>query len=100
VAAIPLGARCEVSPGAKRGAVRFVGAIPSLPPGPWVGVQYDEPVGKNDGTPPAAVGGGGSGPPARLFECAPGFGGFVRPAAVTVGDFPPVDVDFSSGDEI
>jgi tubulin-folding cofactor B len=102
VASTPLGTRCEVLPGAKRGAVRFVGAIPSLPPGPWVGVEYDEPVGKNDGTPPAAKGSDASSatPPARLFECAPGFGGFVRPGALVVGDFPPVEVDFGSEDEI
>lgn len=101
VASHPLGSRCEVSPGGKRGAVRFVGAVPSLPAGPWVGVEYDEPVGKNDGTPPVAKGASGVGkPPARLFECAPGFGGFVRPASVAVGDFPPVEVDFGSEDEI
>lgn len=38
--------------------------------------------------------------PARLFECAPGFGRFVRPATVTVSDFPPVEVNFSSEDEL
>ena len=80
-----------------------MGAVPSLPAGAWVGVAYDEPVGKNDGTPPATKAAGAGGPakpPARLFVCAPGYGGFVRPAAVTVGDFPPVEVDFGSEDEI
>ena len=70
----------------------FVGRVPSLPPGYWVGVAYDEPLGKNDGTAP-----GGE----RLFACAPGYGAFVRPAAVAVGEFPPQDADlFGSDDEI
>lgn len=90
-AAIPVGARCEVAPGGRRGDVRFVGPVPSLPPGWWVGVAYDEPLGKHDGAAPDG---------ARVFECAPGHGAFVRPAAVTVGDFPPVDAEFGSDDEI
>ncbi|KAK9938873.1 hypothetical protein M0R45_015588 [Rubus argutus] len=41
--------RCEVEPGDKRGVVKFVGRAESLDPGFWVGVQYDEPLGKHDG---------------------------------------------------
>lgn len=38
-----------MDPGGKRGEVKFVGKAESLAAGYWVGVQYDEPVGKNDG---------------------------------------------------
>ena len=88
-AAVPLGARCEVQPGGKRGVVAFVGKCAPLPAGFWVGVRYDEPVGKNDG----AVAG------VRFFDAPPGYGGLVRPACVTVGDFPELD-EFASDDEI
>lgn len=46
---IKVGNRCEVEPGEKRGAVKFVGRAENLAPGYWVGVQYDEPLGKHDG---------------------------------------------------
>lgn len=46
---IKVGSRCEVEPGAKRGVVKFVGRAEPLGPGFWVGVQYDEPLGKHDG---------------------------------------------------
>ena len=88
-AAVTVGARCEVQPGGKRGTVAFVGKCPPLPAGYWVGIVYDEPVGKNDGS----VGGH------RFFTAQPGYGGLVRPAAVTTGEFPELD-EFASDDEI
>ena len=42
------GDRCVVN-GAHHGVVQFLGNIPSLGPGLWVGVQLDEPVGTTDG---------------------------------------------------
>eukprot|EP00887_Chlorella_sp_A99_P007607 scaffold20.g7607.t1 len=90
-AAVEVGVRCEVE-GGRRGAVRYVGHCEGLPKGWWVGVQYDEPVGKNDGSIKGQ----------RYFECPPGYGGFVRPALVKTGpQFTPFDADlFGSEDEL
>ena len=51
--------------------------------------RYDEPLGKNDGT----VNG------KRYFECMQGFGHFVRPNDVEVGDFPEEEISFSSSED-
>ncbi|PKI85272.1 hypothetical protein MVES1_001230 [Malassezia vespertilionis] len=81
---IQVGARCIVSRGdasedfARRGTIHFVGTT-QFAPGAWVGIVYDEPVGKNDGSVQGT----------RYFDAAPKHGGFVRPALVTVGDFSP-----------
>ena len=89
---LEIGGRCEVFPGGRRGCVMFVGReVKGLPEGWWVGVKYDEPVGKNDGRVKGE----------RYFECEMGFGGFVRPSKVKVGDFPVEEEGFfSDGDEI
>lgn len=52
---IPVGSRCEVQssePGlSKRGTVRFYGQTKfAKGEGVWVGIEYDEPMGKNDGS--------------------------------------------------
>ena len=41
----------------------------------WVGIQYDEPYGKNDGSVEEKC----------YFKCQPKYGGLVRVANVTVG---------------
>ena len=78
------GARCEISVMGqlpKRGTIRFAGKV-HFQPGWWVGVEYDEPSGKNDGS----VGG------QRYFTCQQKYGGFVKPVSVKVGDFPPEEL--------
>jgi tubulin-specific chaperone B len=54
VKSYPIGSRCEVDVGdtglKKRGVVRFAGLTKFGGGGVWVGVEYDEPLGKNDGT--------------------------------------------------
>ncbi|CAD6186643.1 unnamed protein product [Caenorhabditis auriculariae] len=77
---IKVGDRCEVriqSQTARRGEVAFIGTT-KFKEGIWVGVKYDEPVGKNDGS-VAGV---------KYFDCYEKYGGFVRPTDVFVGDFP------------
>uniref|UniRef100_A0A131XIM6 Putative tubulin-specific chaperone b n=1 Tax=Hyalomma excavatum TaxID=257692 RepID=A0A131XIM6_9ACAR len=89
---IHVGNRCQVVgiPGQprRRGTVAYVGEV-DFKPGVWVGVHYDLPLGKNDGS----VAG------KRYFECPPNYGGFVRPADLVIGNFLP-EGDCTDGDEI
>ena len=52
-AKMKIGDRCEVEPETgglkKRGEIKFIG-LTNFKPGFWVGIQYDEPLGKHDGT--------------------------------------------------
>ncbi|KAL9105262.1 MAG: hypothetical protein Q9227_009535 [Pyrenula ochraceoflavens] len=92
---IAVGRRCRVNESdERRGMVKFVGEVKEIKgkkmPGSveeqgfeedgaiWVGVEFYEPVGKNDGT----IEGG-----KRYFECkGAGHGSFVRPDRVECGD--------------
>lgn len=78
------GDRCQVEADGmlKRGTVMFVGET-KIKPGVMVGVEYDEPLGKHDGSVQGT----------RYFECRPKHGAFLRPLKVNVGDFPEVDLD-------
>lgn len=88
------GARCEVSLSeelTRRGTVRFVGATEfgAADESVWVGVEWDEPVGKNDGE----VAG------KRYFQTGPLRASFVRSDKVTPGDFPEED-PFAEDDDM
>lgn len=78
---IKVGDRCQVEPGDKRGVVKYVGRAENLGPGFWVGIQYDEPLGKHDGLVKGT----------RYFDCPPLHGAMVRPDKLQVGDFPEQD---------
>ncbi|WFD45292.1 hypothetical protein MPSI1_003974 [Malassezia psittaci] len=78
--ALKVGARCKIARDdqfERRGEIAYVGHT-KIAPGIWVGVRYDEPVGKNDGQVQGV----------RYFDAKPKHGGIVRPAMVTAGDFP------------
>ena len=69
-----VGERCEISPGARRGVVRFVGPT-DFARGHFVGVELDEPLGNGDGT----VNG------RAYFSTGPKRAAFVKPEAVQTG---------------
>ncbi|QVM05758.1 hypothetical protein D8B26_000467 [Coccidioides posadasii str. Silveira] len=59
-------------PDRRRAIIRFIGAT-HFAPGEWIGIELEEPTGKNDG----AVQG------ERYFDCEQNYGMFIRPTAVT-----------------
>jgi len=63
-----------------RGTVRYVGET-EFAVGPWVGIEFDEPYGSNDGSQKGK----------EYFKCNEKYGKFVRPDAIKIGDFPVVD---------
>ena len=92
-----VGMRCEVQPGGRRGVIRFIGQVPELCAGSstWLGIEYDEPVGKNNGCVQGR----------RVFNCrGSNYGGFAKPENVSVGEhFTPEladELDFSEDEEL
>ncbi len=94
-----VGNRCECKPGARRGEIKYIGyangqglvdsAGKIHMPQVWIGVQFDEPVGKNDGSAKGK----------RFFTCGKNYGAFLKPHLVQVGDFPEKDPFASDDDE-
>lgn len=100
VEGIAVGSRCQVQPGSRRGEVSYVGSVPELDDAPgsfFVGVTFDEPVGKSDGSAVHKT----TGQTVQYFEAMEGFASFVRGKNVEVGDFPEEDLfgDDSDSDE-
>lgn len=99
--------RCQLVKSGRRGEIMYVGLIPEIKPGFWVGVKLDEPSGKNDGrcvrglcdlaaARSHATNGGACGSRSvkgtSYFPCEPNFGCFSRPKGVEQGDFPELDL--------
>ena len=80
---LEVGLRCWVSGGPQggRGAeMVYVGKVPELGRGWWVGLSFDEKLGKNDGSLPCGK---------RYFDTEKGYGGFFRPSRVRLGEYDP-----------
>jgi tubulin-folding cofactor B len=76
--------------GKQRGTVKYIGETEFKPDLLWIGIELDEPFGKNNGS----VGG------KAYFSCSDKYGVFARPDTIEIGDFPQNDdLDFSD-DEI
>jgi tubulin-folding cofactor B len=87
---IEINSRCLLGDGVRRGEVVFVGLVPELGYGFFVGVKLDEPMGESNGTVKGK----------KYFECESKYGTFVRPDYVKCGDFPPEDIFNAEEDEI
>ncbi|KHE79612.1 hypothetical protein GE21DRAFT_1292012 [Neurospora crassa] len=76
---VAVGQKIELADGSGRTAfVRYVGET-AFAPGTWVGIELDEPSGKNDGSVQGE----------RYFNCEMGYGMFVRPTTFNVIAQPP-----------
>ncbi|AOA61519.1 Alpha-tubulin folding protein [Komagataella phaffii CBS 7435] len=86
-----IGARCRtMNMMERRGYIRYVGIIPEIDnESYWVGVEFDEPVGKNDGSIKGKA----------YFRCKANHGSFVKPTLVQVGDYG-IKEDEHSDDEV
>ena len=89
---VGVGMRCRVGGSdERRGVVRYVGEIEGLGGDRekgcvWVGIEYDEPVGRNDGSVEVEVEGKKGREVTRIFETREKHGGFARPEKVEVGE--------------
>ena len=67
----------------KRGEIKYIGKISDLGEGYFVGIQLDEPFGKNNGSYNGT----------KYFESLAKYGMFLRPDKINVGDYPELDID-------
>jgi len=61
----------------------YVGRVPDMEEGYFLGIKLDEPYGKNNG----------SFNNVQYFLCANKYGIFIRPSEVNIGEYPELDVD-------
>ena len=80
---ITSGVRCEISEMEQRGQVMYVGKVPDMGLGYFIGVRLDEPHGKNNGSFNGV----------QYFQCPNKYGMFIRASDISVGDFPELDID-------
>ncbi|CAD8098468.1 unnamed protein product [Paramecium primaurelia] len=80
---IAIGSRCQILQGERRGTVRYVGQVPQMGLGYFIGIELDEPTGTNNGNIQGF----------QYFQCPQKFGIFVRPNELIVGDYPVLDLD-------
>jgi tubulin-folding cofactor B len=80
---IKKGDRCELIEEGHRGTVSYVGKVPDLGDGYFVGIELDEPWGNTDGSIQGV----------SFFETSEKYGVFRRPGEIQVGDFPELDID-------
>ena len=73
-----VGQRCQIRVGERRGTVAWTGVLQNHETGYWVGIELDEPTGKNNGTICGV----------QYFTTNINYGAFVRGTQVDVGDFP------------
>lgn len=85
---IKVGDRCMMVNDNHRGEVKYVGKVPDLGQGYYIGVKLDEPYGMNDGLVKGV----------KYFECPNKYGIFLRPSKIVTGNYP--ELDFDETDEI
>ncbi|KAG4304388.1 hypothetical protein PORY_002098 [Pneumocystis oryctolagi] len=88
---ICIGEKCIVqgSNETRNGRVRFIGQVEGLPEGIWIGVEYDAPVGKNDGSFQGI----------RYFTASENHGSFLRPDRIKMCS-PSPSINTDSEEEI
>lgn len=96
LAALEIDQRCAIKTEGRperRGWLRFIGVVPEISTtDTWCGVQFDEPVGKNNGSIKGNV---------YFGPVNPNYGGFLKPTSVETGpQFTPFELEISSEDEV